>query len=96
MVLWTVLDAVRRCASVKDVAKRQTEVSPIEPGDLTFAVVADHLGVHPETIGRMARTGLIPARRVPGKGCHGTKRIRRLDLAAAIDGWTVHAERTTA
>jgi excisionase family DNA binding protein len=68
----------------------------VGPDDLTFAQIADHLGLHKESVGRMARKGVLPARRVPGKGRDGAKRISRAALAAAIAQWTVPAERNAA
>lgn len=66
------------------------------PGDLTYAEVAEFLGVDPSIVCRMTRRGDLPARRVFGVGRYGGRRITRQALLDAISEWVVPAERTTA
>jgi hypothetical protein len=69
----------------------------IEPGDLTYGEVATYLDVDYDTVSRLACTRQLAAKRVPGKGRYGARRVPQVSLLRMLAQCVVPAvERTAA
>lgn len=51
------------------------QVGTAQPGDLTIKQVADYLRIDQSYVGKLIHAGLLDAKKVPGRGRTGQKRI---------------------